>query len=60
MSARKKWLLAIVAVIGITLLICIGLAAFGVSSFLLSGGTDIPYPDGPPPTTTAPTPTVGR
>jgi hypothetical protein len=50
MSTRNKWLIAIVAVIGITLLVCIGLAAFGVISFLLSGGADIPYPDGPPPT----------
>lgn len=60
MSARNKWLIAIVAAIGSALLICIGLAAFGVISFLLSGGADIPYPDGLPPTTTAPTPTIAR
>ena len=60
MSARNKWLIAIAAVIAISLLICIGLATFGVISFLLTGGADIPYPDGPPPTTTGPTPTIAR
>lgn len=52
MSTRKRWLIAVAAIIGAALLLCIGLAAFGVISFLLSGGADIPYPDGPPPTKT--------
>ena len=58
MSARRTWLIAIVAIIGVILLVCVAVAAFGVISFLMSGGADIPYPDGPPPTPKTATPTL--
>ena len=58
MSTRRKWLIAIVAIIGLILLACVATAAFGVISFLMSGGADIPYPDGPPPTPKIATPTL--
>lgn len=50
MNGRTNWLLAVVAILGALLLTCIGVAAFGLITYLLSGGIDIPYPDGPPPT----------
>lgn len=52
MSTRRRWLTAIVAIIGVVLLVCVAVAVFGVVSFVMSGGVDIPYPDGPPPTPT--------
>ena len=54
MSTRKRWSIAIGAVIGVMLLICVAVTVFAVVGVVLSGGLDIPYPDGPPPT-----PTIG-
>ncbi|HEY8597753.1 MAG TPA: hypothetical protein VIL85_04940 [Thermomicrobiales bacterium] len=50
MSGRRRIGLIILGVIGALLLACVASGVFGVVFYLMSGGIDIPYPDGPPPT----------
>jgi hypothetical protein len=50
MSGRRRAFLIVLAIIGILLLACVAAGVFGVAMYIMSGGVDIPYPDGPPPT----------
>lgn len=50
MSSRKRTVLIVLAIVGALLLACVAAGVFGVVFYFMSGGIDVPYPDGPPPT----------